>query len=250
MSFSSFNLFNFYQQPNTGIFPIQQTVDVALVNGGNAASGTIADFNWYFPYATNDPLGRIPPAIFEGGFTLPILSDSDIGLHYGTINSSFSGNFLGTLDKTSMVFAFSGSWEPVITGFQNQVVIISGDTRGALIDVQSDHIIVSGNFLGFDADQSKCILTISGNIYQDFNINFIKLCNSGNIISGIIESCKNVTTLSGNFYALYGDGYNINYGFLGYSSETGGQAISGVNQIFVDTANITYMIVGYSKGNN
>ena len=253
MSFGSFNLFNFYQQPNTGIFPTAPltTLQIATVQGGNEASGTVADFNWYFPYASSDVEGRIPPAIFEGGGTpIHLLSDSELGLHYGVVVSSVSGNILGNADTTSMVFTFSGNAEPVITGYQSHVVIFSGDTKGSLINFQNILTTTSGNFLNFDSDQSNIYTLISGNIYQDVNLNFVYLSYSGNIISGKIDVTSINLHLSGNCYPVNGDNYNLNYGLVQYTSTTGGQYISGIYETFVDVGNLTYAILGYSKGNN
>ena len=50
MSFQTFNLFNFFQQPNTGIVPIRESRPF-IPTGEGLYSGRIADFNWPFKYS-------------------------------------------------------------------------------------------------------------------------------------------------------------------------------------------------------
>ena len=144
MSFSIFPLFSFFQQPNTGVLVPNYDSTIAL--GENGRSGTVADFNWYYPYAnTNVPLNVV--ATWPNTPVYNIFTDSSTnGLTYPRISNAMSGDIVGNKNYFSVGNSFIGVVSPKgLDAFQS-FNSFSGLVTGKTPDAQIFSSIVSGSF--------------------------------------------------------------------------------------------------------
>ena len=240
MSFGTFQLFNFYQQPNTGTFP--QFNNLYQIAG---PSGDVADFNWPFPYSGTS----VPIEIVKGGggaFQLKLFSDTyltddsgnPITFHYGTATSNFSGNFQGDSNSSSAYGIISGSFNPMDSGFSNSYAIFSGFISGAPQDSPINYIVLSGLITNQQPDFGFPFLVFSGMVVNDQPDS--PVINS--IISGVITDADYsnptlTTVLSGVFIPSYQDNTCITYGFLGMTTYNN---VTVTSTGFINSANIKY----------
>jgi len=252
MSFGTFTLFNFYQQPNTGDAPparndLQANYPDLYNNiiNGYGRSGQVADFNWQFPYA-----GTITPFILiEGGgasYTIQLFSDSISGARFANISQNISGVFYGGIEGASFSSNISGLFNPVDINTNTFNLNVSGLISGAPFDNYFNLINVSGVLSGITLDYPNLSIFISGALIDNHaDINFINYNLSGIIQSGQFESnfCK--ANISGKFVPSYIDKSNISYNFSGFS--TGSNFNIVINQYNDNISNISYGFLSYSN---
>ena len=258
MSFGSFNLFNFFQQPNTGRFPTTQAAQNNLgyiVSGGNGQSGTVADFNWYFPYAFE----KVPFEVIAAqgvAFEFPLLSDSivapnvGIGLHYGTVTVAPSGEFYGDINTIGISVGLSGDFQPLVLDSLGMYPILSGVFLDFPTGYLGNTVIITGNIIKDNLEQESYFVRISGNFWADYNFCFINIAQSGNIVQDNKNSISIQTCISGDFTSLLSDKYNMNYAFGGVYSGGTGIIITAYSGIIYDCNNISYALREFGRGSN
>jgi hypothetical protein len=247
MSFGTFTLFNFYQQPNTGKVPERSSLsdpEIDSIIHGHGVSGAIADFNWKFPYA-----GTLTPyAVVQGGgagFQIPIYSDSDIGLRHGFITLNFSGEFAGSVDQSSNSFLFSGDIFPSYQDVGSSNLSFSGEITGCPIEYGDCIILTSGQFTGDAPNLGFYVLTFSGIQTPDKSENStIKNLFSGYMIREAKEEASSSIGFSGSFFPVSEDSSMISYNFSGFS------AANNITIYSIETGdqitNIKYGFLGYT----
>jgi hypothetical protein len=247
MSFGTFTLFNFYQQPNTGVTPLRSSLsaeDINSIVNGLGRPGKVADFNWPFPYAGTN----IPVQLIEGGgalFTVPLLSDSDIGLRHAFVESIFYGSFTGQIEYNYYKVGLSGEFFPQDKDFNFYRVGFSGVSTGSPPDINQHLTIVSGNIIGGQQDNSVSIFLFSGKFDDDSpEISYLNDIFSGKVINDKpdIETSKFI--LYGKLIRADSDINNISYNFSGFSSKSN----IIINDIILeDEKMITYGFNSYSS---
>lgn len=249
MSFQTFNLFNFFQQPNTGKHKIldRNELDIAtspILNN----SGAVADFNWFFPYARK----VIPNAIILGGVPFPLLSDayetsrSVIGIRHPEAKINLYGNFLKDINKESLKIYFSGHFFPKLLGEENSKIFISGLTTGEPPDIYLSKLTLSGEVTNAKLDYNYVESKISGSFSEIFfDFPDIKTAISGIIESGIFDFSTLENKISGNYIPLYKDDSNLEYFLVDFST---GKGVAYINKIIEDEISaLTYSLNYYSK---
>jgi hypothetical protein len=221
MSFQTFNLFNFFQQPNTGKIPEPNSF-VTIPSIDSIKSGKVADYNWSFPYINRS----IPEAIFksnqEGVFPISLFSDALfeglIGIRRPLIFNNISGGFYEDINKEFYNLNISGYFFPHEKDFSNSKIILSGQIKEDPSQLNLFKNYISGEILSGGSDFNILNQKISGEII-DAKTNFGK---SEIKISGKINDerpFKNINffKISGNFFPLQKDSANIEYEITGYS---------------------------------
>lgn len=218
MSFQTFNLFGFYQQPNTGSFPPPDSFDENFViSGGNQRSGTAAEFNWFFPYAES----LVPIQVIKGGIVpspIKLFSDSDIGARHPFFNINLSGRLFEDFNLSKSEVFISGNFIPKDADETSSTIVFSGLINPDKPDLNSSYILISGDIFDPKSQNTFIITNISGEVLNS-NIDFF---NTKTIISGIITGDSIdfpivKITVSGKFFKSYFDESNLNYIFSGYS---------------------------------
>jgi hypothetical protein len=248
MSFGTFTLFSFLQQPNTGIIPAGGPTSGeanALIN----SSGHVADFVWSFPY-----LGTaIPIDVAEGiggQYRLNLFSDYNApgtdGLHYATAMEIISGQLTnGNVENGNIFIGASGSFYPMDSGQTFSSFVLSGAILPSPPDIQNNFLFLSGGINGLQTDFPCPNVILSGllvNASPDFpKINCIF---SGNLIAGNVDNSSVSMSFKGSFVPVYSDKANITYRFTGFSSLLN---ITVNNLFFEDQCNITYGFGGFTS---
>lgn len=217
MSFGTFNLFNFFQQPNTGIIPARNSYDVETIVEGHGNSGAASEMNWSFPYAGT----RIPFEIVEGGggiFQIRLFSDSDIGLRLARISTLTSGQIREDIDKSSSSITSSGQFFPKDTDTDTSFILFSGIVTGSPPDSPLNSIYISGEILDRKPDYNYPFVIFSGDIGECIP----DIYSLGPMPSGFCESGnanKNPISmrLSGKFTPVQADKCDISYRMLSFS---------------------------------
>lgn len=253
MSFQTFNLFNFFQQPNTGKIPQPGVFSRdQVVNGSNPSpnKGRVADFNWNFPYLER----AIPLQVFQKGdaqnsiFPIILFSDSFLnsasGIRTPFFSTSISGRFLKDINEETASFNLSGKFFPHNRNFNYSTVGLSGIFNE---DPKQENIFnnkISGEIINSIKDKNS--------FYQDISGAFIDLRSDNNLseinISGFLEKnyydeSLNKIIISGNFFPLIKDLFNIDYSVTGFFIF---KAPDILNQSFDDIFNLDYNITGYT----
>jgi hypothetical protein len=251
MSFGSFNLFGFYQQPGKGgqTFPTNLTTEQKqlIIEGGNNKAGTVADFNWFFPYADE----IVPLQIVEGAggaFQITLLSDSSLGIRYPIVSTNLSGSLYGDYDFYSSKTAMSGNFFPMDADFSTAKVVLSGLITGNIPDLISNSVILSGLLSGVVFDQNILYTVLSGSIIDGApnQINLIPRF-SGFINADLPDFPLISTNLSGKFFPLNNDYSNIQCSIESYSA--------GINYDYTgitfedEVNNITYFLDSFTARN-
>lgn len=248
MSFGTFNLFNFFQQPNTGKTPVPGSFNPAEITAGQGQSGAVFDANWTFPYAGT----LVPYEIVEGGgglFSIKLSSDLDFeaplefGLRFVDIQTTFSGNLQGNREISFIQENFSGSFFPMDIDNSTNFLVFSGLVTGSPPDISPSYIHISGQIIAAQPDFAYPFIVFSGGILDDTpNISKLKYVVSGNITSGNIEPSHISTTFSGKLIPVNSDTSNISYGVLSFSGLFN-KIVSGTS--FTNTANLDYGFTSY-----
>ena len=248
MSFGSFSLFGFYQQPNTGTFKTNLSSEEKdlIVFGGNGRDGTIADFNWYFPYAEQE--GLIPYEIVlgaGGAYKILLHSDDDfLGARYAKLNLALSGDVYGDRNSSITYCTFSGEFFPKDKDAYNTSIGISGSTTGSPFDYGQTLIGISGDISSGNIDVSRFDLMLSGAIIGKTHSYNLNIPFSGNFTGDMIELPRINLIISGNFIPVYSDVSILSYDFDSYS----GAFNSAQHHIYVqeeDSATLGYSISSY-----
>lgn len=245
MSFQTFNLFNFFQQPNSGKHKILSPQEKSIaINPEVNNSGAVADFNWFFPYANK----IIPNAVILGGFPILLYSDSYEppiqGARYIKSEIDLSGTFFKDIHKVFSNLSFSGTFFPKDFNEQENKIYISGSITGSPPDKNLFKLNISGDVLDVKYDYNYLNNHISGSIFNS-NVDFpsIKLIFTGIIESGNIDSQIFKNKISGSFFPLYNDVSNLNYSLSEY---TFGINFEYIDEILEDEINkITYSLEAY-----
>lgn len=247
MSFGTFNLFNFFQQPNvkTGELPQITDENKAIIAGDNGASGTVADFNWFFPYAKTSILyGLInSPKSF---FVFPLYADSNElaenrhGVWYSKIGVSSSGSFGGKKEVAEVFSSFFGSISPERTENLTSNCISSGEffsNNSGLVDLNN---FFTGQIISGHANELGYSATFSGDIWSAGDYVLAQILVSGRIIPSTGNSCQQANLFSGNFTPTYKDSTSIYYAITGYNigRELGGVSYTGESSM----ANIHFSV--------
>jgi len=237
MSFGTFNLYNFFQSPNTGVTPAPGTYDVTSIVEGVGESGNIADFNWPFPYAGTS----VPIEIVEGvggAFQLKLFSDSYVGLRFASVNEVFSGQLQGDSENSHSSTTISGTFNPMDSGFQNSYVVFSGLISGAPQDSPVNYIVLSGVITDQHPDFGLPFLVFSGQSLNDQpNISDIGYTISGTVSDADYSNPTLNITFSGTFIPTNQDTANISYGFYGMATYNN---VTVTSTGFINSANIKY----------
>jgi len=244
MSFGSFNLFGFYQQPGKSgqTFPTNLTTEQKqlVIEGGNNKAGTVADFNWFFPYAGE----VVPLQIIEGGggaFQTTLLTDSSAGIRYPTVSANLSGSLFGDFDFSNSRLVMSGNYFPQDSDFSTVAVVLSGLITGNNPDIVSNSIFLSGLLSGITFDQNIVSTIISGSVINgsphqcDLSPKFSGFFSGDNLDFAAISN-----NLSGKFFPLNNDYSNISYSIESYSGKFN-YDFTGI-ALEDDINNITYFL--------
>jgi len=245
MSFGAFSLFSFFQQPNTGIIPT--SLNSSILNAGNGASGTIADFNWYYPYGGTIILDALLNSHSRFGFYIWADSYGAVveGLHYTTVSTAFSGNFGANSDSVFFGDKFYGTIYPQLKDNIINYTSFSGLQTGVHYDSISEYNLFSGKLTGESFDIIFCLVGFSGDISSNADPMYFNTQFSGNINHYDIESISFNNEVSGRFWPLNQDSGQIVFSFLGYSIGTGLYVIPFSGN---DSGNLSFSLVGYSVG--
>lgn len=239
MSFSSFSLFNFYQQPNTGKQPASPLQ--SIYDSGNGASGEVADFNWYFPrYGTNVQLTSLTPNPFPYNLFADSVSGAVQGLHRATTYSIFSGKFQANNEAVDLFYLFRGQINPQRVEFGHFYTDYSGRITGAKSDKFSELSFYSGQFSGQKSDSYLCAVAFSGKITPN-NERFLL----DSIFSGIINKQRNDSfdakgQFSGGFWPVKKDNYSLAFSIEDYSV---GNGLVWIPNTGIDNGTIVFSLI-------
>ena len=258
MSFGSFNLFNFFQQPNTGRFTTTQEAQNNLgfiLSGGNGQTGTVADFNWYFPYAFE----KVPVEVISAqgvAFEFPLLSDSivapnvGIGLHWGTVTVAPSGDFFGDYNTMGISVGMSGDFQPLVSNSLGMYPVISGNFADFPTGFFANIVTITGNVVKDNLEQASISMSFSGDFWADYNFGLINITESGNMVKDNLQPTRIQINMSGAFKSFLSDRYNMNYAFSGVYSAASGVIITAYSGVFYDSSNVSYALRDFGRGSN
>lgn len=260
--FNTFNLFNFFQQPNTGKTPIPGSYDISSVlDTVNTTSGKIADFNWKFVYIDR----QIPKVIYlssssdstPGGSTYEIplysefskafINDPYDGIRAPLFFNSVSGKFLKDINSASFNIGITGKIFPHNRELSISKINLSGIIKESPTETNSITNNISGSIFNFNYNFYSLKENLSGSFLNaNTHFNFSKIYISGS--SKGFDSQKNIYNLkiSGSFFPIKKDLADIKYYITGYQV--------GINmpKYEVEKAdeltNLNYYIYDYSVG--
>lgn len=248
MSFQTFNLFNFFQQPNTGKHKILDTNEINTATSPTEnTKGAVADFNWFFPYANK----IIPNAIILGGSPFPLFSDayetseiegeSVFGVRHPKVKINLYGDFYKDINKASVRISFLGYLFPKDLHEQNINLFISGLVSGEPPDIISSEFNLSGQTLEAKHEYYNINIKNSGDFlkifydFPDIKIDFSGIIESGNIDFPIVEN-----KISGIFSPIYKDFSEIEYYLSDFYT---GKGFGYIDRVFEDEiSNLTYSL--------
>ena len=221
MSFGSFNLFNFFQQPNsgalaTGALPPITDVNKDKVVGLNDRSGAVADFNWYYPYAnTRYSLDLL----FNSQGHVPFYLNSDFyfsgsisGLNYLNLQSSISGKIEGNGNIGIFSTSFSGKTNPQRSESGLFQSTFSGEISEAPGSRSFGSTVFSGLVLKAEKDENRFSSKFSGSLLGagDF-INVVNTSFSGIINKTTADVPFFSSSFSGKMIPLSQDNASISF---------------------------------------
>jgi len=175
MSFGAFSLFSFFQQPNTGIIPT--SLNSSILNAGNGASGTIADFNWYYPYGGTIILDALLNSHSRFGFYIWADSYGAVveGLHYTTVSTAFSGTgesfdiifclvgFSGDISSNADPMYFNTQFSGNINHYDIESISFNNEVSGRFWPLNQDSGQIVFSFLGYSIGTGLYVIPFSGN---------------------------------------------------------------------------------------
>jgi len=250
--YGTFTLFNFYQQPNTGIFRDPKTVD-QLTNPSsfNYKSGEVADFNWFFPYASTLTPNQFIQNFGKPGinFRYDLLTDSVYsGTRFPSVQISSSGYLYKDSNKSSFLIGFSGSTSPKASEFSSGSINISGSVKNSQPDIFSYKEIISGLFNSGNKDICLNKNVFSGYFYKNEPKTIQQINISGSFNPGYFDNFYFNSVFSGRFFPGFNDDSSISYNF--YSFSVGQNNINVVTESISDeVSSITYQFSSYSVSN-
>lgn len=222
MAFGVFPIFNFYQQPNSGAtggpLPEITTENSGVIFGENGKSGTIADFNWYYPYAgTNYDLFLLKAA--KEYHRMESYADAfESGVGSITPISLFSGKFRADGDRTSLTTSWEGFISPQNLDWLNWNSAFSGLVTGNPAPKLEFLYLFSGKMSGQNYDAPTISSTLSGSLKATGDRCFINSQYSG-IISGIVPDTQTwFTAFSGKIIPLSSDIASLSYEFNSFGT--------------------------------
>lgn len=254
---NTFNLFNFFQQPNTGKNKVLESEEEAskarnpLINN----SGAVADFNWFFPYARKIIPNAIIAAAGTKGFPITLFSDSReiaetqadsiLGLRYASFEVGFGGNFLKDKNDASFNFQFSGKIFPKDLDEEKTNLYLSGLITGDSIDRYSSKLNITGKILNGNPHYNYFNYNLSGNISGVyFDTPNIKTVLTGSLQSGIIQNEVFENRISGSFFPINKDSCYLEYSLLSYST---GKSVNYLyNNLEDQINNLSYSLESYN----
>lgn len=240
--FSSFSLFNFYQQPNTGFQP--PSLNTGILLSGNNESGKVADFNWYFPYASTNIL--VNAILSQSRFGYHIWADSYgavvPGIHYATISTAMSGSFQANYNSIYLSNQLYGTVYPQFKEIASMYTMFSGLISGVPHDYILQHTTYSGLITGQKSDPVFISNTFSGQIASNSEPLYVNT-----MVSGIINQVPNDVfngqhNISGHFWPTKTDLANLSFNLFGYGIASG---ITVVAVTGADHANLSLTLIGY-----
>lgn len=246
---NAFNLFNFFQQPNTGKIPAPETYrfeELETQNLISGISGRVADFNWRFPY-----IDRVTPRqIFDtrGNYEISIRSEADVLESYGIrtpiFSNKLSGSFYKDTNNSFLKFNINGKIFPHNKDFSNLNPKISGFFKKSPREFSSIKNSISGSVTNFNFYFNNISNKISG-LLEDAKTDFGFLKNeiSGIINSGILDKNEINLEISGIFFPLLKDSANIEYYVSEYISDSTFR--TGIK--IEDSVNLSYYISSYTS---
>lgn len=210
MSFGAFGLFNFFQQPNvrTGILPSLVDAGVQSIIFGpedNQRSGTVADFNWYYPYAgTNYSLDLlIAPKQYHW---IPLNADLFTGGSLGIrFSNAVSGDLLGKSDVNRLSSQIYAYLSPQKTGEYNISSLFSGLISGSHSNFISLDYNWSGRISGLEKDNEFFSSLLSGALGGAGSSSLIDSLFSGVIYEQSTGNIGFQNAFSGVFFPMTND---------------------------------------------
>ena len=245
MSFGTFGLFNFFQQPNTGKTPQPTSLrneDIAAIVAGTNHGGAVADFNWPFPYVlTNTPAIIISN---QANPRIPLYSDSYLGLRYAKITTDFSGSFYKDYEYANISSDFRGIFWPNGDGAHIAQINFSGYVTGSPFDNSQNYIVISGDITSSAPDSTNQYFVFSGDFASgNPDASLLNTIVSGSF-SGIQFDQSDIrSSLSGSFYPVNQDKTNILYNLSSFSVKYNTEVLQLSGQ---DDYNIYYDLYGFT----
>jgi len=245
MSFGTFGLFNFFQQPNTGRTPNPSSLtqeDIDAIRRGTNHSGAVADFNWPFPYVlTNTPSIIIAN---KASPNISIYSDSYLGLRSAEITSNFSGSFYKDYEYENISSDFHGVIWPNMDGIKVIQINFSGYVTGSPFDNFQNSISFSGEFSPPVLGLTNQSFDFSGNFVSgDPGVLSFNTAQSGSIFGILVDNASSQILLSGSFYPTNQDNSNILYNLSAFSVQYNVQLFQISGQ---DDCNVYYDIYAFT----
>lgn len=258
--FNTFNLFNFFQQPNTGKVPIPESYDISSISDTiSITSGKVADFNWKFVYIDR----QIPRTIYlssssDGStntYEIPLYSefskaftnDPYDGIRVPLFFNNVSGKFLKDINSASFNIGITGKIFPHNRELSISKINLSGIIKESPTETNSITNNISGSIFNFNYNFYSLKENLSGSFLNaNTHFNFFKMSISGS--SKGFDPQKNIYNLkiSGTFFPINKDLTDIKYYITGYQV--------GINmpkyeiEKTDELTNLNYYIYDYSVG--
>ena len=247
MSFGTFGLFNFFQQPNTGRTPEPTSLtneDIVAITAGTNHGGAVADFNWPFPYVlTNTPAIIISN---KANPRIPLYSDGSLGLRQATISNDFSGSFYKDYEYADIYSDFRGIFWPNGDGEQIAQFIFSGSVTGSPFDNFENYIVVSGDITSSQSDLPNPYFVFSGEFVSgNPDTSLLSTIISGSFSGIQFDQSYISSLLSGSFYPASQDKTNILYNLSSFSVKYNTELLQLSGQ---DDCNIYYSLSNFIVG--
>lgn len=223
--FNTFNLFNFFQQPNTGKVPNPGTFQSLDLNDQiRIVSGKVADFNWTFPYIDRSISKLIFLSSFEeGGQTYEIrliseyIDDFITGIRRPIISNNISGKFYKDSNFSILNFNIEGNIFGNPKDLTEENINISGILKKSSSDFTPSKILISGSIFNPNNDFCNSNQKISGSIVDASpDLNFSSFNISGILKKYEFDKTINNLAISGKLFPIKKDSTDIEYYITGY----------------------------------
>jgi len=220
MSFGNFPLFNFFQQPDSGVRPLKSSIDsttYSFILNDNAKTGTIADFNWFYPYANEAfPVSWLNPAVPNNRISL--LTDSfdngifPFGLRYATVSSSVSGKQQGNSDYPLINLGMNGVFFGKDDFYSFLNINTSGRLEASPPDINAFYFGMTGSIFGVGGEGFGIYPAFTGKFQGITIYSYVRSSFSGKIEGITFDGANHNLDFSGNFHPVLNDeitGYNV-----------------------------------------
>ena len=219
-------------------------MNTGIVFSGNGSSGTVADYNWYFPYVTTNILYN--SILSQSRFGFHIWADSFgavvPGLHYATTSTSLSGSLGANNEYIYFADKLYGTLYPQMHEFVSFKSSFSGFLTGTHYDSFSEKNVTSGRFSGFKYDTAYFSNAFSGDIRSSADPMYVNFVISGIINKVSHDAFSGQHLVSGKFWQTKDDLCEIGYSLIGYSISSG---LSVVPITLNDVDDISFTLIGY-----